>query len=163
MEREGVGVAVLSLSCIWMGIAYCGLGLILFFLRLFIFRQNSLQREYWRCSWTGWVCPAAPAVHTRLCSVTIAGIQSSQPPSPCAAGELRCACEVSPVQLCPSLRDGRTAGSVYCVCHFSSSGTVKRPSPASQGGWHLLIKSKGSFWISMIFYIQIANTIADLV
>lgn len=148
MDREGVGVAVLSLRAVFKW-ALLTVGLVWFCSSQdFSFSDRIPSRQYWRYSWTGWVCLAAPALHNRLCSVTIPGMQSSQPPSPCAAGELRCACEVSPVQLCPSRRDGQTAGCFLCVCHFSSSsGTVEGPSPTSQGGWHLtcLLRVKDPF------------------
>lgn len=66
-------------------------------------------------TWTGWVCPAALPYTIRLCPVTILGIQSSQPPPPCAVGELRCAREGSPVPAL-SLPQGQRAGSAFWMC-----------------------------------------------
>lgn len=71
----------------------------------------------------------------RLCSVTILGVQSSQPPSPVLWESSGVPGRWVLFHLCPSLRNRLC---FLYVCHFSSSGTVVRPSPTSQGDWQFV-------------------------
>lgn len=140
-------------SCIWTGIAYCGL---VWFCssRGFSFSDRILSRQYWGYTWTGWVCPAAPALHNEavFCDNPWHSPRSHLPR---AVGQ-------SPVPALPSLRDRLCFLHVW---HFSSSHGTSKTLPYLTG-WltlNLFIDSKGFFWISMIFYIQrITNMIADL-
>lgn len=109
-----------GLCCVWMGIAWFD----------FVLAEVShCQTEFSPGSAAQQPLPYT----TRLCSVTILPFR--------AHGRLPRAVESSGVlageSCCPSLR---THGSLCLLCgwHFSSNATVVRPSPTSQGGWHLI-------------------------
>lgn len=146
-----------------MGIAYCGLGLILFFSRFLIFRQNSLRAVLeMYLNWMG--LPSSPC-HTQVvfCDNPWRSVLTATFPLCCA--ELRCAWEVSPVPALSLPPDRWQALFSGCVSLLFLPWNGSKALPYLTG-WltlNLFIMSKGSFWIPMIFYIQIANMIADLV
>lgn len=73
-------------SCIWTGIAYCGLVWFCSSRGFFIFRQNSLQAILGiHLNWMG--LPSSPCLAQRGCVLWQSLAFTSQPPSPCCGTE----------------------------------------------------------------------------
>lgn len=113
-------------------------------LEVFHFQTEFSPGNSGEYTWTGWVCLANPALHNEVVSCDNpwrSVFSATFPPGYCRAWT-----HSSSV---PPSGTG-TAGSALCALCFGSlllSWTVVRPSPTSQGGWHLVcsLRVKDSF------------------
>lgn len=115
--------------------------------RGFLFSDRILSRQQWwmYLNWMG--LPSSPCLTQLGCVLwqSLAfNLNSHLPPVLLESSGVPG--EANPVPAL-SLPPGQTAGCFLYLCHFSSNGMVVRPSPTSQGGWHLncSLRVKDSF------------------